>query len=118
MVVDAPNVGWLGVPKAPNDMAASFCERCALCYPGAAIACAGALNKAERGAGAASVFSGLALQRTLASRLPGVLWCAGAPRNASEATALRRLSKTAVSETKLAACNTLARVLWTGLRRP
>ena len=43
VVVDAPNVGWLGVPKAPNDMAAGLCERCALCYPGAAIACAGAL---------------------------------------------------------------------------
>jgi hypothetical protein len=43
VVVDAPNVGWLGVPKAPNDMAASLCERCALCYPGAAIRCAGAL---------------------------------------------------------------------------
>ena len=30
VVVDAPNVGWLGVPKAPNDMAASVCARCAL----------------------------------------------------------------------------------------
>ena len=43
VVVEAPNVGWLGVPKAPNDMVASVCERCALCYPGAAIASAGAL---------------------------------------------------------------------------
>ena len=24
VVVDAPNVGWLGVPKAPNDMVAAF----------------------------------------------------------------------------------------------
>ena len=54
-------------------------------------------NKAERPAGAASVFSrgAPALQRKLASRLPGVLWCAGAPRNVYYARALCRLSKTA-----------------------
>ena len=32
VVVDAPNVGWLGVPKAQNDMvAASVCARCGFC---------------------------------------------------------------------------------------
>ena len=42
VVVEAPNVGWLGVPKAPNDMVAVFAISAAraggpgLCYLGAA----------------------------------------------------------------------------------
>mmetsp|Transcript_10437 Transcript_10437/g.27652 ORF Transcript_10437/g.27652 Transcript_10437/m.27652 type:complete len:206 (-) Transcript_10437:33-650(-) len=83
----------------PQTSAGSACQRrrttwrlafavCAICAPRAEVRARRSrararFNQAERPAGAASCFQprrgGVAAQ--LASRLPGVLWCAGAPRN-------------------------------------